>query len=847
MNFGKLCLMFKGALPPTVAIALYQLDGFAFTFPTLGYLVAIMSILSMAILPRAKFIQNLMFNILGICVGSCFALLTCYCALEARLRTSTPTSSSAPGSSGAQQALEYNSSASAVAGVWLFVNICFANSARFFRPQLNIPIIMYSIFATISGTYAAVFANMAQAIAFVKQLMEAFLSGFGIATVIHFLVFPVTSRHVVFTEMNGYVDLLKKLMVCKYTYLKTMADVPSSSNKEEADDTEKDSRKDQAVKDLQETFKALSEIHGKLRGDLVFAKREAALGYLNGAEIGQIAALLRQIFLPFVGLTSVVDIFERLVEGNAWSNDGPNNGVISSRFQRAQEIREAAMLHDWASIAASLRPPYQMLSEAMTDGLTHVCYSLKLRKPPKSKVTKDPENCEERPRPGESSFASYLEAKIRDFSRDREGALRVWCSQRGFKFPKIATQQPPTPKLGEENPHIDEKSRQQLYLILYMEHLIQAAGCAVLDLVRFADDKVESGVMRRRRFIRPRWKTIRKWVMGAFNGEEASSTDSGRDGTGGNLCVVELGDAFKARKDPEHLPPSSIRESVGDQLRRLSGLLSSDEVGFGFRVACATMSIAVMAYIEQTQVFFFQQRVVWALIMISIGMTMTTGSGAFGLFARVVGTVVATACALLIWYIAGGQGFPGAVIPVLFMFLFLEYYAFIFYQQYIVVVIITLVTQILIIGYELEAGKIGPERISANGQEYYPVYFLSLYRLAAVSGGCFVAWIWTYFPYPITARTTLRQQLGETVYLLANYYSVVHTLSSTRLSGQSGDPKDKKSPGARLEKEGVKLIAKIMGLIVQLREHERFISFELTLGGKFPREQYRTLIQECAK
>ena len=45
----------------------------------------------------------------------------------------------------------------------------------------------------------------------------------------------------------------------------------------------------------------------------------------------------------------------------------------------------------------------------------------------------------------------------------------------------------------------------------------------------------------------------------------------------------------------------------------------------------------------------------------------------------------------------------------------------------------------------------------------------------------------------------------------------------------------------------MKLVAKIMGLVGQLQEHERFVGFELPLGGKFPREHYRTLIQEVAK
>ena len=49
-------LMFKGALAPTIAIAIYQSSRIAEIYSTVGYLVAIMSILSMPIMPRAKFV-----------------------------------------------------------------------------------------------------------------------------------------------------------------------------------------------------------------------------------------------------------------------------------------------------------------------------------------------------------------------------------------------------------------------------------------------------------------------------------------------------------------------------------------------------------------------------------------------------------------------------------------------------------------------------------------------------------------------------------------------------------------------------------------------------------------------
>ena len=55
--------MAKGALPPIISLAALQSPTMASKYSTLGYLVAIMSLLGFAIMPRAKFVQNMTLNI----------------------------------------------------------------------------------------------------------------------------------------------------------------------------------------------------------------------------------------------------------------------------------------------------------------------------------------------------------------------------------------------------------------------------------------------------------------------------------------------------------------------------------------------------------------------------------------------------------------------------------------------------------------------------------------------------------------------------------------------------------------------------------------------------------------
>lgn len=110
-----------------------------------------------------------------------------------------------------------------------------------------------------------------------------------------------------------------------------------------------------------------------------------------------------------------------------------------------------------------------------------------------------------------------------------------------------------------------------------------------------------------------------------------------------------------------------------------------------------------------------------------------------------------------------------------------------------------------------------------------------------------VAFIWTFFPYPITARSQLRKDLGASLYLLANFYSVVHTTVEIRIRREEGDIKTKSSPGGKLEKARTQVYTKQLALLAGLRQHSVFTSWEPTFGGKFPKEKYDIIIEKVQR
>ena len=98
---------------------MYRSKSVALDIGSLGYLIAIISALSFAMQPRAKFLQSLFRNILFTCIAVPFTILGLWCARQAKNHTQPPGS----------HAL-YNSSAAAVSAIFLFFNVFIVNVFR---------------------------------------------------------------------------------------------------------------------------------------------------------------------------------------------------------------------------------------------------------------------------------------------------------------------------------------------------------------------------------------------------------------------------------------------------------------------------------------------------------------------------------------------------------------------------------------------------------------------------------------------------------------------------------------------------------------------------------------------
>ncbi|RMZ71113.1 mfs transporter [Pyrenophora seminiperda CCB06] len=765
LDAPTLMMMGKAALPPTIALAMFQADDVAKTYSTLGYLTAIISILGFCIMPRAKFVQTMILNVLATCVGSALAMLMVWSGVKARQHTTVP---GAPPQ-------RYNSSQSVVLGVWLFFQIYLINTLKAKFPQLAFPTIIYAIFVNIAATTGFLFQT--------KYVPE-----------------EEGSKN----KKGGKTKVSPEIQA-----IKTMAG-------------------------------ALQGLHGKLTADLPFAKREIAYGKLSCDDLEAMFKHLRSIMLPVLGLGSIADLFERGAEVNHW------DGVEDEHDEQARK----KTVKEWNDMFQFVHEPFDNIFQALDDGLAHILLKLQLVKLPKKKKKgqnqDDAEAKGDTIKPGDAGFAEHLQKQANLFFSKKEPTLRHWVETKGIKLRDGYFTTPSTPE--EDILHLlpttttRKRDQRQLFLVLYIMFLLNSISRATLEFVKFAD--AHDQATAKSKFIWPGGRRFKKWFKSIFQSRDSNLEDETvAVGFDRSNTTVYLGEAYKAKKDPEHLPPANAWEKFGNGVRGISKFLASPESAFGFRAACATMSIAIIAFLRPTQTFFVQQRLVWALIMVAISMTPTSGQAIFQFLLRIVGTFVAMLFAWLIWYIPD-QKTPG-ILVLLWVFAAIGFYIVIKRIDLVIVGIISVVTATMIVGYELQVRKIGTQAATAStGQPAYPIYELGPYRLATVVGGLAVAFFWTIFPYPITDHSVLRQQLGGALYLSANLYSIMHEQVMGRIRGELAgeEENDKACPGYRLIKARNKVFAKQMLTLQGLKLHAGFVKWEFPFGGKFPREEYEKII-----
>lgn len=168
-------------------------------------------------------------------------------------------------------------------------------------------------------------------------------------------------------------------------------------------------------------------------------------------------------------------------------------------------------------------------------------------------------------------------------------------------------------EMTAEQEHRRDVHQRQLFFILYLEYLLWRVAKAVMELVLYADKRKQEGAFKRSKVIFPGSKTLYKWLKSTLGREDFSHEDSfttDMDSSGSE--ALYLGEAFgQKKKDPEHETPRNGAEKFGEALRAIPRFFRSDASAFAFRVVAATMTLGIVCYLRETQMFFIQNRLLW--------------------------------------------------------------------------------------------------------------------------------------------------------------------------------------------------------------------------------------------
>lgn len=458
----------RAALPATIALAMYQSDLVAQEYSTMAYLMPVAAMFSRCSAPRGKFFHFLIQGLVLVCFGAVSSLLMVYCCVKARLHTSAPLPAGV--STAEILSVPYNTAASVVAAFWLFFQTYIVNTLRGEDPQLGIPVQMHCMLFFVAATEAPDYVTVSDGFLLVRRLLLAMLTGMALATATHILIFPDTCRDAVLETMGEYIHALQDTLRVHESYFQSMERLDMFVRVQTRNPTEEKRLYRAKADAVKNAARRVSQIHASLTNELPYAKREIAYGKPGVSEFSMIFKQLRATMVPIVGLSTVVDVFDRIMEWNNWIKPVEEGGVDPKN-----DAVHARMVHDWNAIMASTHDHFAQIIDVMYDGFEHVAYQLNLVKRKRHGMEKDIEAVSSHASPGEEGFAQYLEGKCEVFYKARLVTLREWCEQKGIELPEDYFYHPRADQpiqLPENVPGAlpQDRTERQLYILLYVSH-----------------------------------------------------------------------------------------------------------------------------------------------------------------------------------------------------------------------------------------------------------------------------------------------------------------------------------------------------------------------------------------
>jgi hypothetical protein len=250
-------------------------------------------------------------------------------------------------------------------------------------------------------------------------------------------------------------------------------------------------------------------------------------------------------------------------------------------------IQSATLCQNFSKLLVDMtaEPTMHLLQEISQMGhfmnlaYDHLSSKLGLVSPPRKLVTGDAEAVSLENEIGQSSFEILFRETLEKFCAGREARITTWT--------KVKTDDLEIRKaITETSMHTRERfAQQQLYMLLYIEHLMGSCANSALNLIKFVDAKsqVKNHLILPANLLHGHWHHFKH----AQEDLEHTVTRSERRPQQANNSMEGYYNPIDM--EIEHLPPESTWERHSNHFRTIGHVLRSPESVFGLRVTLATL------------------------------------------------------------------------------------------------------------------------------------------------------------------------------------------------------------------------------------------------------------------
>jgi hypothetical protein len=287
-------------------------------------------------------------------------------------------------------------------------------------------------------------------------------------------------------------------------------------------------------------------------------------------------------------------------------------------------------------------------------------------------------------------------------------------------------------------------------------------------------------------------------------------------------------------RNPEASPPRTALQLIGKYSLAFYNLLLNKHFLFWLRTAGFTVIMTIPQFCRPTALWFYENRIIWAVIMCPISADENPGFVIYGYVCKVIYTFLACVLAMVGWYISAGSGngnHYGYAAVTLVIGFFLSFYRHFYIHVTPLPAIVLCASAVLVLGsswQDAQFATISP----LVGSGFHAAWV----RMVTVVVGISMGFLASVFPRPSTGKSAVRKILARTLRATGNIHCDITKFGHHRVL----DPK------VRMQPRGDAVVMRFRAVNEKLASVHKLLvmlKYEPSVPGAWPKMKYMRLIR----